>query len=295
MYASAFLVGLALFGWLRVTGYLSEPLLPADAIHEIVGDPARLSQPADESRELKVVTWNIARGVEFDRILTTLQGIDADVILLQEVDWFCRRSGWRDIAADLADTLEMNWQWAGEFQEIGESRRGVPALTGQAVLSKYPIEDSTVIPFAAQARFRWRLNPVQPRRGGRMALRVRTAGVVLYNAHIESGGDDRLRRKQLDEILADHARSMHDETPVIVAGDFNNVPAIRSSMFGRLTAAAFLDALAGEGTGSRTSIHHRHPIDWIFVKNLQAWGGQVARVDQVSDHYPVLATLALVR
>lgn len=293
MYASTFLIGLALFGWLRVTGYLTEPLLSSDAIHHIVGDPARLSQAAGDGRDLEVVTWNIERGVEFDRILATLHDIDADIILLQEVDMFARRSGWRDVARDLADALGMNWQWAGEFQEIGESRHGVPALTGQAVLSKHPIEDSTVIPFAAQARFRWRLNPVQPRRGGRIALRVRTAGIVVYNAHIESAGNDRLRRKQLDEILADRAHSMHDDAPVIVAGDFNNVPAIRSSMFGQLTAAAFADALAGEGAGSRTSIRHRHPIDWIFVRNLQARDGQVAEVDRISDHYPVLATLAL--
>lgn len=292
MYASALLISLALFGWLRVTGYLTEPLLSAGAIHQVVGEPARLSKASHGSRELKVVTWNIERGVEFDRILATLQGIDADIILLQEVDLFCRRSGWRDVARDLADALGMNWQWAGEFQEIGESRRGVPALTGQAVLSKYPIVDSTVIPFATQARWRWRLSPVQPRRGGRIALRARTAGILLYNAHIESGGDDRLRRRQLDEMLADRARSADDDTPAIVAGDFNNVPAIRSSMFGRLTAAAFADALVGHEAGSRTSIRHRHPIDWIFVRNLQVRSGQVAEADRASDHYPVLAMLA---
>lgn len=289
MYA-AFLVGLALFG-LRITGYLTEPLLSDGAIHQIVGEPARLSPASGQPRALKVVTWNIARGVEFDRILTTLQELDADVILLQEVDMFCRRSGWRDVARELAGALGMNWQWAGEFQEIGESRRGVPALTGQAVLSKYPIGDAAVIPFAAQARLRWRLNPVQPRRGNRIALRVRTAGVIVYDAHFESGTDEKRRRKQLDEILGDRAHDAREDAPVIVAGDFNNVPAIRSSMFGRLTAAAFADALTGEAR-SRTSLHHAHPIDWIFVKNLEAQSGQVAAVDRVSDHYPVLATLA---
>lgn len=291
MYTSAVLFSLALLGWLRVVGYVTEPLLSDSEIHQIVGEPARVRQDDGRSRDLKVVTWNVARGAEFDRILTTLQGFDADVILLQEVDMFCRRSGWRDVARDLAGALGMNWQCAGEFQEIGESRRGVPALTGQAVLSKYPIEDAAVIPFAAQARLRWRLNPVQPRRGGRIALRVRTAGVLLYDAHFESGTDERLRRKQLDEVLADRARTARDETPVIVAGDFNNVPAIRSSMFGRLTAAAFADALQEEA-GRRTSIHHAHPLDWIFVKNLEARSGEVAEVDRVSDHYPVVATLA---
>lgn len=291
MHRSSLLIfNLALFGWLRIAGYLTEPLLNGPAIHQISGQPARFGQVVDESREIKVVTWNIQRGVEFDRILATLQGMEADIILLQEVDLFCRRSGWRDIAKDLAEALGMNWQYAGEFQEIGESRHGVPALTGQAVLSRYPIEVATVIPFGAQARLRWRLNPVQPRRGGRMALRVRTAGILVYNAHFESGGNDRLRRAQLDEVVADQTREAHDGAPVVIAGDFNNVPAIRSSMFGRLTAAAFVHTLI-EDQVRRTSIHHEHPIDWIFVKNLQSQSGQIAKVDHASDHYPVLVTL----
>ena len=38
----------------------------------------------------------------------------------------------------LANALEMNWVAAGEFQEIGESSRGVPALTAQAILTHTP-------------------------------------------------------------------------------------------------------------------------------------------------------------
>lgn len=284
-------VSLALFGWLRLLGHVTDPLLNDRAIHQIIGEPAGVARVVDEPQGLKVVTWNIQRGAEFDRILTTLQSLSPDIILLQEVDAFCRRSGWRDVAKDLADALEMNWVRAGEFQEIGESRRGVPALTGQAVLSKYSIEDSAVIPFAAQARLRWRLSPLQPRRGGRMALRFRTAGILVYNSHIESGGNDKLRRWQVEEILADQTREAHGEAPVVIAGDFNNSPAIRSSMFGPLTAAAFADALLGNEV-RRTSIHHKHPIDWIFVKNLKARSSQVSEVAHASDHYPVLAMLA---
>ncbi len=292
MYRSSLFISLALFGWLRIGGYLTDPLLSDSAIHQIVGEPARLNHITVESPELKVVTWNIERGVQFDRILTTLQGLDADIVLLQEVDLFCPRSGWRDVAKDLADALGMNWQCAGEFQEIGESRGGIPGLTGQAVLSRYPIEEPAVIRFNAQASpFRWRLNPSQPRRGGRIAFRVRTAGIVAYNVHLESAGNEKLRRKQLDEVLADQARNVSGATPVIIAGDFNNAGVIRSSMFGPLGVAAFADALTGDHVRRRTSIRHTHPIDWIFVRNLQPLGGQVAEVDDASDHYPLVATL----
>lgn len=292
MYRPNCLATVALFGFLRLAGYVTDPLLSDREIHQIVGEPSRISDIADARREIKVVTWNIQRGVEFDRILRTLQTLDADVLLLQEVDMFCRRTGGRDVARELADALGMNWLCAGEFQEIGESRGRRPALIGQAVLSKYPIEDPVVIPFAAQARLRWRLTPLEPRRGGRIALRVRTAGVLIYNAHLESWGSEKLRRKQLDEILVDQTRSASGRASVIIGGDFNNLPVIRSSLFGRLTAASFSDALRGADGRRRTSIRHSHPIDWIFTKNLTPRGGRVADIDGASDHYPVIAALA---
>ena len=49
----------------------------------------------------------------------SIKKLDADVLLLQEVDRGCDRSGRRDVAADLAAALGMNWIFAGEFQEIG--------------------------------------------------------------------------------------------------------------------------------------------------------------------------------
>lgn len=51
------------------------------------------------------------------------------------------------------------------------------------------------------------------------------------------------------------------------------------------------DALVGDHLYRRTSIGHAHPIDWIIVRNLQPLGGQVAEIDDASDHYPLVATL----
>lgn len=292
MYGCSLLIGLVLLDGIRPFGYFTDRWLSEFTIHQIVGEPRRFERVGDESRELRIVTWNVERGVQFDSIVTTLRGLNADVVLLQEVDMFCRRSGWRNVAGDLADALGMNWQFAGEFQEIGGGRRRVPALTGQAVLSRYPIRDAAVIRFKAQAPFfRWRLNPVQPRRGNRIALRVRTGGILAYNVHLESAGKETLRRRQLEEILADQARAGSGSVPVIVAGDFNNVPVIRSSMFGPLTATAFADALTGDPADRRTSIRHAHPIDWIFVRNLRPLGGQVAEAGGASDHRPLVVSL----
>ena len=278
-----------LFSIFRIFGYFNEPRLTDAEIHAIAGEPAAVTTERIGG-SIKVVTWNIERGVQFQKIASTLQALQPDVVLLQEVDRYCRRSGNHDIARELAAVLRMNWVTAGEFQEIGEARGTPAAVTGQAVLSREPMTDAKTIVFDDQSSLRWRISPTQPRRGGRVALRVRTAGVLWYNLHLESGGDDELRTKQLQQVLSDL-----ETTPApggaAIGGDFNNAVAFQSFMFAGLAPAGFADAL-GTLRARQTSINHRHPIDWLFVKGLQPIDGRVERVDDASDHYPIVATIA---
>jgi endonuclease/exonuclease/phosphatase family metal-dependent hydrolase len=183
---------------------------------------------------------------------------------------------------------------AGEFQEIGQSRGGSPAITGQAVLSRYPISNAFVLPFENQARLRWNLDPFQPRRGGRMALRAESGGLLLYNAHIESARDDRFRRKQVDEVLADHRTAARGSLPIVFAGDFNTgtVP-VKSPVVRSLVDEGFVDALGASETLRRTSVNHPHPLDWIFVRNLLPQRGRVVEVLRASDHFPLEARLSV--
>lgn len=285
----------ALFHIFRFAGYLHEPLLDSAEIHRVIGEAARADAPRPPPRELKVVTWNIARGVRFDRVLDTAQKLDADVYIFQEVDLFCRRSGNRNVAKDLADALGANWIFAGEFQEIGESTGRVPALTGQAILSRYSIVDASAVPFRSQAWLRWHLNPVQPRRGNRILLTARTAGVRIYNAHLESGGDNRRRRRQVDDILAVDTADRATRSPVLLGGDFNNDSIRRTRLFKGISAANFVDALGPAADGRITFMGRRYPIDWLFVRHLRPTSGGVVRVDHASDHYPVTATVCLER
>jgi endonuclease/exonuclease/phosphatase family metal-dependent hydrolase len=281
-----------LAGVLRLFGYATDPLMSDRDIHRVVGEPRRVERATDSPGDLKIITWNIERGAAYDSVLAMLLTLDADVLLLQEVDRDCRRTHYRDVARDLARALGMNWISAGEFQEIGEARDGKPAVTGQAILSRFPIDDSGVLRFAAQDRWRWSVNPVQPRRGGRIALKARTAGLLLYNTHIESGGNEVLQRRQIAEILVDQSRHAERLVPVLIGGDFNNGPILQASMFGYLDAAAFADALGEAGDRGPTSFGQRHPIDWLFVKNLTPLRGRIVDAPAASDHFPVIAALA---
>jgi len=288
MIKASALITVAAVSLFRLAGYFNEPRLAHTEIHAIVGEPASVAATGVRGgRPLTVVTWNIERGVQFQKIVTTLRALEPDVILLQEVDRYCRRSGNRDVARDLAQMLAMNWVSAGEYQEIGEAGGTTAAVTGQAILSREPIADAATIVFADQASFRWRLNPLQPRRGGRIALHATTAGIRFFNLHLESGGDDGLRTRQLEEVIA--ASKQHTDRAVI-AGDFNNDVAFQSFMFDGLGRAGFVDAL---GTATRqTSINHHHPIDWMFVRRGKSTGGHVERVDDTSDHYPLVAHIS---
>jgi endonuclease/exonuclease/phosphatase family metal-dependent hydrolase len=284
------LIGMGLFAIVRLNGYFTEPHLPGAEIHRIVGEPRRIESSAPAPLALKVVSWNIERGSRFEQVASTLGSFGADVVLLQEVDRFCGRSDDRDVASELAVRLGMNWVAAGEFQEIGEGRRGRAAITGQAILSRYAIDSPRVIVFNTQSWFRWHFSPTQPRRGARIALTARTAGTLLYNLHVESGGNDTLRQRQLADVLADAAREPGD--PAMIVGDFNNSDGGRAALLSTLARANFTDAV-GLAADQSTHIHHRYPIDWIFTRGIESAGGGVERTGDTSDHYPVVATLVV--
>jgi endonuclease/exonuclease/phosphatase family metal-dependent hydrolase len=100
---------------------------------------------------LRLVEWNIERGVELDKIkllLTDKQAFinlvhseaarntnpekttdevllaqmdvlqSADVLVLNEVDWGMKRSDYRAVVKELADALKMNWAYGVEFVEV---------------------------------------------------------------------------------------------------------------------------------------------------------------------------------
>lgn len=285
---------LMLFGLLRLTGFASDPSLDRHELHSVIGEPTRVDHgraPAPEA--LTIVSWNIARGTRYEQVRDALRDLNADLYLLQEVDLDCRRSDYRNVAQDLARDLDLNWVFAGEFQEIGEGRRNRPAVTGQAVLSRFPIGEAGTIRFARQANLRWKLDPFQPRRGGRVALRVETAGILAYNAHVESAKDDTFRLAQVRELIVDHQTIGRASVPVVIAGDLNTASGTTSPVVQGLLDEGFIDALGPLDQPRRTSVNHRHPLDWIFVRNVVRTSGQVIAGSKASDHFPLRAALSL--
>ncbi|HET9526882.1 MAG TPA: endonuclease/exonuclease/phosphatase family protein [Pyrinomonadaceae bacterium] len=203
-------------------------------------------------KSLRIVQWNIERGLDYDAVraaFTTpasfakfidatanprgskereaiLQQValmrEADVIVLNEVDWGMKRSDYRNIASDLATALGMNYAYGVEFVEVDPIALGIEkfeelsekdrkeleieisvapnryrGLHGSAILSRFPLQNVRLQPFDQQAHdwYRNEIRSVQPieqgkRKAGELVFRekvqreVRRGGRMMLTAEI---------------------------------------------------------------------------------------------------------------
>ncbi len=265
----------------------------------LTGKVAPLPSMLWPPKSVRIVDWNIERGQQLQGITNFLASVDADILILQEVDVNARRTHRLNIAEEIARKLGMNYVFGREFEELVQGSKNSPAYHGQATLSKWPILNSRLIRFSKQSRFwqpHWflpKIEPFQERLGGRIALvaEINVAGrkLVTYNLHLESRGTDALRISQLREVLSD-ATCYDAECPLIVAGDLN-LDAVREPAAFAVTKAGFKDAVAALHTPTTPAsglFEGGHQIDWAFVRGpLRASSGRVHARVKVSDHYPI--------
>ena len=88
---------------------------------------------------IRVVNWNVNRGLQLQRVIEFLASAKADLILLQETDLNARRTHHLNIAKEIAQKLQMNYVFAREFQELTQGSRASPAFHGQTTLSRWPL------------------------------------------------------------------------------------------------------------------------------------------------------------
>ncbi len=252
---------------------------------------------------IRVVSWNINRGLRLQRVIEFLAGAKADLVLLQESDLNARRTHHLNIAKEISQKLRMNYVFGREFQELTQGPRASPAYHGQATLSRWPLLSSRIIRFRRQSNF-WRphwflpeIEPFQERLGGRLALvsAANIAGktIVTYNLHLESRGDDELRRSQLGEAL-DDTRRYGANTPIVLGGDFN-LDVSGASDATAMSRAQLQDAFANQHapTTPHSFLEQGRTIDWIFTRgSIRSIEPQVHRSISASDHYPLSITLA---
>jgi endonuclease/exonuclease/phosphatase family metal-dependent hydrolase len=252
---------------------------------------------------IRVINWNIDRGLRLQEITDFLASQHADLLTLQEVDLNARRTHFRNVAEELARKLQMNYVFGREFEELIQGSRTSPAYHGQATLSRWRLKNARVIRFRRQSGFwrpRWflpRTEPFQERLGGRIALatEVDALGRVfnVYNLHLESRGDNDLRLSQLKEVLDDAARYVA-RVPTLLAGDLNSeVSEGHAAVL--VQQSGFRNVFEGSHfytRPARSLFRRPRSIDWALVGgSVEATPGKVHLAVKASDHYPISFTL----
>jgi endonuclease/exonuclease/phosphatase family metal-dependent hydrolase len=277
---------------------LSVALLPAsDTMNEI--RRGNFARQAPALAELKVLDWNIDRGTQLEKIASGMVSQQPDLAILQEVDLNARRSGSQDIAQELAKRLNLNYVFATEFQELGQSSSGEPAYHGQAILTSLPIRSARMMRFESQSGF-WKPHSYLPkwglfqrRLGGRLALiaelEYRGHVLVVYDLHLESRSAGDIQYEQLKEVLAD-ADHYPKDTPIVVAGDLNTkYRQSQTTIVQELTKRGYADAF--EGRNERTH-YFIGSVDYIFARGpIRIAEAKVHRDMHGSDHFPISARL----
>ena len=174
--------------------------------------------------DLGVLVFNMERGVCLEELGDFLEDCPAvrpfDVILANELDDGCVRSGGKNTALELAERLGMNAAFGLEFIELvnGEDPKG---FHGNAIFSRWPVKRAKVVRLPEQ--YNWYFDR-QRRIGGRLAIlaELDAAGksIGVGTIHLENRTHGPGRRAQLEAVLRE-AEAMFPGMPVVLGGDLN--------------------------------------------------------------------------
>ena len=232
----------------------------------------------------RIVTYNLHGPPEdrMDDLVEVLAGDDAlkDAMILglQEVNRHHRKTGYRDVACELANALGMYYAFAVEnpYKKGGGER-------GLAILSRFPMSqvERVALPHAGP--------------GGRRRIALGTTlhlgpnRLRMYSIHLETRIANRKHADQLTTVLKEAER--YRELPTVVLGDFNIVYFRRKQTFALMESAGY-QVRPYDGISFRRVWVVRKKLDWIWTRNLEFLEAGVEEEITTSDHRPVWAQLA---
>jgi vancomycin resistance protein VanJ len=264
----------------RVQAFLLVPIVAYFGIHYGAFFFPRTAAAATDAPRLRIMTYNLHGETDsFDPIIEIIREADADIVALQEL------------------TTPAETRFAAEFGEAYPYQltfANGASVVGQGVLSHYPLSNGEY----------WEVGL------GNIRVEVAWDGetITLYNLHppppsLRTGLNAAGRSAAIDTLLE---RLTGEDGTLVLAGDFNMTA--EANDYTRLThGAALWDAFreVGEGLGPTfpnmsyggafwAYIPPLFRIDYIFYRQpFHAVEARVWHTHGGSDHYPVLATLAL--
>jgi endonuclease/exonuclease/phosphatase family metal-dependent hydrolase len=244
---------------------------------------ARISAaPPVASQTLRVMTYNIHVGVGMDkkldlpRVAGVINAQHPDLVGLQEVDRGVTRTQRIDEIVELSKLTRMDYAFAFNLHYQG-------GQYGVAILSRFPIRATD---------HRLYQNTREAERRGFIRAEVSIHGYILnfVTTHLDYQYDDgRLfEAQQLLSALKDV------KGPLIVVGDFNDIPAGRAYQLMRYQFGdAWIDSRGTDPGFSYPTDKPSKRIDYIFFRSTDRVGTKRAWTvnTDASDHIPVVADL----
>jgi len=229
-----------------------------------------------EAMRFTVMTYNIHRGInknnelDLEGIAGVIEEASPDIVALQEVERFSVRTRFQDQIQHLADKLSMNYAY-------GKSINILNGQYGNAILSRYPIEEYTVKPLPSEGEKRTLLKAV---------VNINGRSLPVYSTHL--GLDKNERMGQIAEILS----ITDSDESLVLMGDFNGSADELFSLSGSLRDSAELsEENLQKPTYEYKELSER--IDYIFAsENFNIIEYRVLE-SEASDHYPVISTIEL--
>lgn len=234
----------------------------------------------DVSVNLKVMSYNIHHAnppsksglIDMDAIAQIILKEKPDLVGLQEVDRFTKRSGGIDQAQVLAEKTGMHFQFFKAINYDGGEY-------GLAILSRFPIKEHSLMALPQVFKDEERvLSWVQVSLPNRQEI-------VFANTHLDAQKLDRNRVVQMQSILA---KLKPIKLPTILMGDLNSEPHQEPV---RVLDTEFTRSCANQCAFTFPQDVPTKTIDYIATRNTK-WNlvsHQVVAEQYASDHRPVVA------
>ena len=264
---------------------------------------------------IRIASYNIAHGrgtvasnwdggshaermARMAQMASLLRKIDADVVVLNEVDFDASWSHSTNQARFLADNA--NYPYRVEQRNLDFRILGWTWRFGNAVLSKYPISNAKAVSFPSYSW--WETVLAGKKRGVVCDIETPERSVRVIGAHLSHRSE--LVRVRSAARLADVATA--SVLPTIVVGDLNSTPSGFPNSVSDFAGDNAIDVLdksqyfrrspehppiaASDFTFS--SVEPRAIIDWILIPREWNFEEYTVEPSELSDHRPVYADVA---
>ena len=280
---------------------------------EVAGD----ARSAASGRELRLLAWNLAHGRgdvhtgwlknwrgggaearrdRLERMAEVLRRADADVVVLNEVDF---RAGWSD------GVNQAEWLARAAGYDVWVEQRNYDVRLpfavyafGNALLTRLPILDARFLELPPHAG--WEALLVGSKAGAVVRLATRGDTIAVIPVHLDPRAP---RTRQAAVAVLDSVRRASGP-PVVLAGDFNASPpgwpeAGEATVVGHLLERGWGSPRAeGAPRSDDLTFPTAEParaLDWVLAEPpVEVLRSRVLEgADDLSDHAPVLAVLTL--